>query len=241
MSGDGGERERPKTPRAARHSERAFFDLNYVGDDPSPANVAAARSSRDALAALFKKLEHADDMLTLDRSNPRAAALAALGAVIEFTARAAHVDEGRFSRPLELLRDELASLPTAEPGDVLPPIKGWSERRRVDRTVQAHAAYALWLLCGRIGERALGEADAAAAVAAVLEARGFPFGGRRDDKAAAVIAWGKLAMAQAAVDELNRLAAADIPFSYDRDALAQRRAVIRWLEGVLDRLGYEAV
>jgi hypothetical protein len=227
--------------RRVRHQRRAYFDFNYVGSDPSPAH-AIAHAPHEELHAMFAGLEAADDMLTHDRSDPRAAALAALRAIIDFatTGTAAHHGgEGRFTRSLELLADDLESLPPGEHGEIFPPVRGWGARQKARRHVQALAAYALSLLQkGKKGDGKLALDDAADAVAGVLEAQGFPFGKRRADRAKAVIAWSKDRMAAAAVAEYSKLSDKASPVEIGRDAVANRRGVEGWLTAELERAGY---
>jgi hypothetical protein len=204
----------------------------------SAGHSAAAHVDRTALTALFEGLERADDMLASDPRNPRAAVSAALTALVRLGQSSPHGGEGRFSRVVELLLEDLNSLPVATAGEIFPVVRGWSGRRRV-RHAQACAAYALGLLRRRDDDTAPSVHEAATDVAAVLQAHGVPFAAGRTDAAEAVIAWGKGATAKATKDDLSRLRSHGPAIEADADAVQHRLAVLAWLGDALEQAGYD--
>jgi hypothetical protein len=209
------------------------FDFN---DKPLPVNVHAVKAvSEEALMRLFGRLEVAN------AHRPRTAALNALRAVVEFLASVPINGNGRFSRPLERLLSAVNSRPlsTADDasGKILPsPGTGsGGVRREEGNRIRAAAAFTAGLL------HAAGMTldGAAAEVASILEAQGFPFGANRRDKTKAVKAWRRdyaNGTSKAALSYRALFITPPVPMT--GDAGAARAAVLTWLYGELERVGY---
>lgn len=99
--------------------EPISLDFNNV-DTSSAAQHAAQKISSETVSALFERLEAANALWPVEPHGERRAALAALEAVVAFTS-GENDYAGNFSRPLQLLRLELANAGKPLKGNILPP------------------------------------------------------------------------------------------------------------------------
>jgi hypothetical protein len=232
----------PKWTNGASRTEHPFFDFN------DPLHDRAAKGvTPEALSRLFKRLDHADENFGETGRTQRAAALAALEAVVEFLATTAFNTNGRFSRPLELLYAELKNRPDGNKR-ILPAAGGGSggiNSRSSDQHVKGAAAFAVEFMHSHAGytvEAAAGD------IANALHARGFHFAARRDDKGQSITAWrrdyqrphrGGSKVPSAA--KIYKGLCTTPPVKITGDAATDAAAIREWLGALLGRAGYGAV
>jgi hypothetical protein len=219
-------------------ADHDFFDFNR-----SQHERAAESVTIEQLRDLFEALDRADEQFGAINGDDRTPTLEALKAVVEFLAQSPMNENGRFSRPFELLISELRNRPAAK-GSILP-AEGSGSRavngRASTHHVKAAAAFATEFLRAHAK---MGVAEAAGEITNVLSARNFSFGKHRSDKAAAIKAWRR----DYPRDRDNSRAALIFrtycktpPVTVSGDAARDRAAVIRWLGGLLGRAGYGSV
>ncbi len=238
----------PKQKRTSSRVDHDFFDFNDTLHER-----AAAAVTTDQLRALFEALDRADERFGVS-GDERTPTLEALKAIEEFLVRSPFNENGRFSRPFELLIAELKNRP-APKAAILPRVgagSGAVNGRDSTHYVKAAAAFTAEFLHAH-GKFEVN--DAAAEVARLLVSRGFRYGGRRNDKAAAVKAWRRdfprdrenrpglkrppPLTSRAALIFRDYLKAP--PVAVTGDTEVDRTAVITWLEALLGRKGYGPV
>ena len=245
-----------KPAKRSRADAPSILDFNTKPKRAHRHAAQAALQNPKALLRLFRALDRADENFGHDAHTNRKVGLAVLQAVGDFVASNPHNGNGRFSRPIELLADELSQRAVGQSNRMLPSNgsgSGGVLGRPRDHEIKAAAAYTSDFLYEHCH---VSMADAAKWVAETLSERGFHFGGTRskmDGKARAetVKKWrrdfprnikvkGVPQERSPAAVEYGKICEAP-PVSRTGDTSVDGPAILSWFLGKLGRAGYGAL